>query len=185
LFAVTRRRYLPSGRTCAPQPNEPAPAGRCSSSTVTIGAPVASSTCAVTCPGAPSEKVTSIVSLVPSGLGVTTVGDAASFVSERAGRGGGAGTGGGWGCGGGGGSAAAIPSDPVAGRIPGALIVHAYRPLRAAAELHVQSTFDPLPLPLATVTPRWSTTLTVHARLELRRAWNRTGPPRTPITVGE
>src|SRR5262249_47422076 len=139
----------------------------------------------VTRGGAPSEKVTSIVSFVPSGLGVTTAGDAATFVNERAGRGGGGGDTGGGGGTGGGGTAVAIPSDPLAGRIPGALILHTYRPLAAWAELHVPSRVGPWPLPRATGAPCWSTTVTLHARPALKRAWKRTGPPRTPITVGE
>ena len=48
----------------------------------------------------------------------------------------------------------------------------------------VQSTFVPVPVPLATSTPFWSRTLTVQSTELESRAVKRTGPPRFPATAG-
>jgi hypothetical protein len=104
---------------------------------------------------------------------VTTLGVDARFVTDRLGAGG-AGTG----------TGLPTPSVPVAGRAPGELIVHVKRPFPATSELHVQSTAVPLPDPLATGLPNWSTTVTVQGNEELSRAWKRTSPPRAPTIVG-
>src|SRR5947208_37328 len=86
------------------------------------------------------------LSFTPSPFGEIADGVAARFVSDRTG----AGTG------------RPMPIVPVAGRAPGAAIVHVKRPLPATSELQVQSTAVPLPEPLATGCPNWSTTETVH-----------------------
>lgn len=122
----------------------------------------------MTSAGVPSVKLTVIVSALPSGFGVTTLGVVARFVNDKFGTG----------------TGRPIPIVPLAALAPGEAIVQVKTPLPATRELHVQSTAVPVPLPLATVRPSWSTTVTVHGSDEERRAWMRTGPPSTPETVG-
>src|SRR5438128_10968725 len=63
------------------------------------------------------------------------------------------------------GGGSALPSVPPAGRTAGpALIVHAYLPAAAPAELHVQETAVPVPEPDATAFLLWSVTVTVQCR---------------------
>ena len=111
---------------------------------------------------------------VPSPAGASTTGSAARFVSESAGAGVV-----------GGGAGLPLPIVPLTGRAPGTTIVQLKRPRPAVAELHVQSTSRPCPIPEATVLPCPSVIVTVHGRPEDARARKRTGPPSTPSTVGE
>src|SRR5207244_10768075 len=67
---------------------------------------------------------------------------------------------------------------------PCGLVAHGCVPFGTVAERQVQSTGTPVPLPLATVWPARSATTTVQARADESRAWNRTGPPIKPATLG-
>ena len=83
-------------------------------------------------------------------------------------------------------SAAAEPEPivPVAGRAPGAAIVHVYLCIGTRVVSQVQSTIDPVPAPWAAVTPFASVRVTVHGNEALSRPLKRTGPPSLPLTWG-
>src|SRR5206468_2544923 len=135
-----------------------------------------------------------VVSAVPSAFAVRMPGLAVRPVIRLTAGGGGPGEGGGIGVGvgigfgvgpGAGGGGSLPPSVPIAGRTsPPDEIVHAYGPLPAAVECHVQSISCELPDLVATTVPLESFTVTVHGRDDERRAWNRTLPPTTPLTTG-
>src|SRR5207247_3678330 len=114
--------------------------------------------------------------LVPSALSVRTLGLAVRPLIRFAG--GGAGTGAGTGAGAG----SFPPSVPVAGRtsLPDA-IAQANGPLPAPDEFQLQSTSWEVPALLATTVPAAFFTVTVHGKADVRRAWTRTAPPRTPL----
>src|SRR5258708_5374506 len=76
------------------------------------------------------------------------------------------------------------PIVPVAGRAPGAAIVHVYLWDDARVASHVQSTSVPAPEPCAAVTPLASVTVTVHASDALSLPLKRTGPPSFPSACG-
>ena len=74
---------------------------------------------------------------------------------------------------------------PVALRtVSPAAIVQEYEPGAAAVASHVQSTSWLVPVPVATIVPVESATVTVQGSASERRARKRTCPPIAPRAVG-
>jgi hypothetical protein len=104
-------------------------------------------------------------SVCPSAFGVIVRGTA---VAERIAR-----------------ATAFAPMLPVALRtVSPAAIVHEYAAGAAAVASHVQSTSWLVPVPLATIVPVESATVTLQGSDSERCARKRTGPPIVPRTVG-